>query len=198
MSRDEDRSRAAPAPVTDHLALWQRDPKASLDAVIPWVADELRRMAGAFLAREAPEHTLQATALVHELYLRLLERRQASWRDRSHFFGFAARTMRRILVDHARSRAADKRGGGWVAVALNDDLDGRPADQGRLDLVALDDALNDLAALDPRLHEIVELRFFAGLTVPEIADVLGVGTATVQRGWASARAWLYQALTATG
>ncbi|MCG8456670.1 MAG: ECF-type sigma factor [Holophagales bacterium] len=192
-------------PVTDHLSRWGDDPKASLDQVLPWVAAELRRLAQSFLAGESKAHTLQATALVHELYLRLVERRRASWRDRSHFFGFAARTMRRILVDHARAQAAAKRGGDWVKVELCPELDGAEPwgaqlveATPRLDLLALDHALRQLAELDPRLHEIVELRYFAGLTVPEIADALGVGTATVQRGWSAARAWLYLALGCSG
>ena len=187
--------------VTDHLQRWSEDPKANLDSIFPWVSSELRRMAGAFIDREAPEHTLQATALVNELYLRLLERREVAWNDRSHFFGFAARTLHRILVDHARAREAQKRGSGWAKLPWNESLDGEPAlvgglggRQGGIDLPALDDALTELEAMDPRLFQIVELRFFTGLGMAEIAEVLGVGTATVQRGWATARAWLHREL----
>ena len=182
--------------ITDHLLRWDRDPKTELDAVYPDLAAELRRLAASFLASESPEHTLQATALVHELYLKLVQRRTASWKDRSHFIGFAARTMRRILVDHARARATEKRGGDWVRLPWNESLDDEPADEGGLHLPALDEALQELEQLDPRLHRIVELRFFAGLSVAEVAEVLGVGTATVQRSWATARAWLHGRLSA--
>lgn len=178
--------------VTDFLDSWNRDPKQSLDHIMPLVSQELRQMAGSFLAGEQQGHTLQATALVNELYLRLLGRRQISWSDRSHFFGFAARTMRRILVDHARARASDKRGAGAGHLDLSEALD--HVEDSDLDLVALDEALNTLAKLDERQHRIVELRFFTGLNNQEIAELLGVGTATVQRQWASARAWLHQAL----
>ena len=175
--------------VTALLLQWNDDGKEALDRLMPLVADELRQRAAGYLGRERAGHTLQPTALVNELYLRLLERRQASWQGRAHFFAFAARVMRRILVDHARARDAAKRGGEMITVTLDEALD-VPIAAG-VDLLALEDALERLAALDAEQARIVELRFFGGLSARETAEVLGVGEATVHRRWASARAWLY-------
>jgi RNA polymerase sigma factor (TIGR02999 family) len=178
--------------ITDVLLAWGDGDAAALERLIPLVVDELRRAARRFLERESPGHTLQPTALVNELYLRLAGRRRVSFQNRAHFFGFAAQTMRRILVDYARARQTAKRGHRPVRVAL-DDLKGVAIEED-LDLVRLDDALATLAAMDPRQGRVVELRFFAGLSLEEIADVLGVGVATVGRDWACARAWLFREL----
>jgi RNA polymerase sigma factor (TIGR02999 family) len=182
--------------VTDLLHRWQDGDGDALDQLIPLVFAELRRLAGSYLSRENRGHTLQPTALVHELYLRLNDRRTVMWNDRSHFFGFAARTMRRILVDHARLKNAKKRAGGVRQVPLDDDL-ALAADPG-LDVVALDAALDRLAELDRRQARVVELRFFVGLSMAEISRVLEVSPATVGRDWASARAWLFRELSAEG
>ena len=178
--------------VTALLRRWNDGPRAALDRVLPMVAAELRRMAASFLKGESPNHTLQPTALVHELYLRLLHLRRNDWRDRSHFFGFAARSMRRILVDHARAKSRLKRGGRFETGPLeNAENVGVEVD---FDLVALDQALDELARLDPRQHHIVELHVFTGLTFDQIADLLQVGSSTVRRHWSSARIWLFDRL----
>ncbi len=174
------------------LREWNRGHKKALDRLMPLVVGELRCLARRHLEGEREGHTLQPTALVNELYVKLVDRRQASWRDRTHFYAFAARAMRRILVDHARERRAAKRGSGLAAVALGDAI---AAPEGAdVDVVELDDALTALAQLDPRQGRLVELRFFGGLSTTEAAEVLGVGVATVGRDWASARAWLFREL----
>jgi len=178
--------------ITEVLLAWSDGNAESLERLLPLVLDELRRIAHGFLQQEAPGHTLQPTALVNELYLRLAGRRHVSWKNRAHFFGFAAQTMRRILVDHARAKQTAKRGQGGIRVTL-DDLIGVPTEPD-VDLVRLDDALRVLAEMDPRQSQVVELRFFAGLTFDEIAEVLGIGVATVGRDWASARTWLFREL----
>lgn len=183
-----------PAGITDLLHRWQSGDGSALDQLIPLVFRELRRLAGSYLARENRGHTLQPTALVHELYLRLNDRRTVAWNNRSHFFGFAARTMRRILVDHARLKSARKRSGGARKVPLEEGI-ALAADQD-FDLLALDAALDRLAELDPRQARVVELRFFVGLSISEISEALEVSPATVGRDWASARAWLFQQLSA--
>lgn len=157
---------------------------------MPLVYAELRRLAGARLRGERADHTLQATAIVHEAYIRLVDQTRVEWRNRAHFFAIAARLIRRILVDHARRRQADKRGGGNVRVTLDEQLVA-PAMRD-LDLVALDDAMRELAEMDPELAGLVELRFFGGLTIRETAESLGVSPATVKREWATARAWLHR------
>ena len=167
--------------------------KATLDAMLPLVYDELHRLAQKFLASERDDHTLQPTALVNEAYLRLSAQHTVNWVNRSQFFGVAAQMMRRILVTHAESRNAAKRLGMATRVTLDDSLSwsgGRD-----LDLVALDDALTELAALDPRAAQVVEQRFFAGLSIDETADVLDISPATVKREWATAKAWLRRALS---
>ncbi|MEO1082849.1 MAG: ECF-type sigma factor [Acidobacteriota bacterium] len=178
--------------VTDLLLAWNDGHKEALDELLPLVAGELRQLAAAHLRNERSARTLQPTALVNELYLRLVDRRRVTWKNRSHFFGFAATTLRRILVDHARAKHREKRGGGAQCVTLEDaGLIAQPRD---IDVLALDQALEQLAALEPRLERIVELRFFAGLTIEEVAEVLGIGSATVVRDWKAAQAFLLHRL----
>lgn len=187
----------APGSVTALLLAWGGGDRAALDALLPAVYDELHQQAARALRREAPGHTLQPTGLVHEAYLRLVDQRRARWENRAQFFGVAAQLMRRILVDHARSRRADKRGGGARAVTLGTDLpagDGAAGSPAALDVLALDDALARLAALDPRQARVVELRYFGGLDIDETAAALGISPATVKREWTVARAWLRRAL----
>lgn len=160
----------------------------ALDHVFPLVYDELRRLAERFLGRERPDHTLQPTELVHEAYMRLVGQHSVEWSDRRHFFGLAARMMRRILVNHAQTHATAKRGSGERPVTLSEGNEiGYEPD---VDLVSLDDALTTLATLDARQARVVELRFFGGLSIDETADVLAVSPATVKREWATARLWL--------
>lgn len=195
----EERSRGAAVPalaaegtdVSRLLRLWSDGQAAALDDLMPHVEGELKRLAQYFFATEPADHTLQPTALVNEIYLHLKGRRQVSWSDRGQFFGYAARTMRRLLVDHARLRRAEKRGGGEPPLPLEDAAAplARPEH-----LLALDAALADLAALDPRQARIVELRFFTGLSEEEIAGLLGVSPRTVRRDWVTARLWLERAL----
>lgn len=163
---------------------------ASLDLsrVMPVVYDELRKLARRYLAREKPGKTLQATALVNEAYLRLKKEQAQGWRNRAHFCAIAANSMREILVERARARAAAKRGGSRVRVSLQDAVAARESKS--IDLLALDQALSRLAELDPQLVRVVELRFFGGLTVEETAESLGISPASVKRGWTMAKAWL--------
>ena len=161
---------------------------------MPLVYEELRRRAAACLRRERPSHTLQPTALVHEAYLRLVDQKQAAWKNRAHFFAVAAEIMRRILVDWARARRAAKRSGRWSRVTLDPAL--AEARAPAVDVLDLDKALTALAALDARKSRIAVLRFFAGLTVEETADVLQLSSKTVERDWQTARAWLFKALSA--
>ena len=156
--------------------------------LMPVVYDELRGIARQYLQRERRDHTLQATALVHEAYLRLVDQAETTWHDRARFFAVAAGIMRRILVDHARSHRAAKRGGGREKIQLDEEL--APSPERDVDLVALDDALKDLGRFDSRQSQIVELRFFGGLTVEEVAEVLEISPRTVKREWRLARAWL--------
>ena len=176
--------------LTRLLHAWSSGDVAARDALMPVVYQELRRRAASFLRRENRGHTLRPTDLVHETYLRLCQQ-NAGWKNRDQFFGVAARLMRRILVDHARARAAAKRGRG-LRVTLSEDVGATAADA--LDILAVDTALAELATLDPRQAELVELRFFGGLTLAEVAEALGVSLATANREWAMARAWLYRKL----
>jgi RNA polymerase sigma factor (TIGR02999 family) len=178
--------------VTELLARWNQGDIAARDALIPIVYDELRRVAKKNLAGQRSDHTLQATALVHEAYLRLVNRK-AHWRDRTHFFALAAQMMRQILVDHARMRNAAKRGGGVLTVVLDDE--GAGADEKiNLDLIDLDAAIKGLALLDPRQAQLVELRFFGGLSIEEAAIVVNISPATAKREWSTARVWLHHAM----
>jgi len=184
---------ADPSEVTRLLASWREGEPSARDALIAHVYPELRRLAERHLSGERPNHTLQATALIHEAFLRMVDT-EVPWADRNHFFAVAARVMRRILVDHARARGRAKRGGGGAALTLDEALvvaPERPAD-----LVALDEALERLHAQDARKADAIELHYFGGLTHQEVADVLGVSAATVDRDLRMARAWLYRELTA--
>ena len=179
---------AANEQVTRLLIDWSNGNRDAAMGLMPIVYDELRRLARSYLQRERPDHTLQATGLVHEAYLRLVDQKTTTWQTRAHFVGVAAQLMRRILVDHARRHRTDKRGGDWTKVEFNEAL--APSATRTLDIIALDDALNDLAQLNPQHSQIVELRFFGGMTTEEVAEVLDVSPRTVQREWRMARAWL--------
>ncbi len=183
---------SAPQDVTKLLADWSKGDRAALEALMPLVYGELRRVAARYLKQEKQGHTLSATALVHEAYLRLVNQK-VPWQNRAHFFSVAAQMMRRILVDHARSHQYAKRGGGALTLQL-DQAVATPAHR-EIDLVALDDALHSLAKLDERQSRMVELRFFAGLSIEETSEVMGVSAPTVKREWASARAWLYREIS---
>jgi len=180
-------------PVTELLARWSRGDASAREALIPLVYDELRRIARRSLSSQSPGHTLQPTALVHEAYLRLARQDSVDWQDRAHFFAMAARMMRQILVDHARKHVAAKRGSNAVCVTVDD----VPAASStpNLDVLALDHALERLAALDPRQCRIVELRFFGGLSIEEAAEVEKISPATTKREWATARLWLHHAMS---
>jgi RNA polymerase sigma factor (TIGR02999 family) len=175
--------------VTQLLVNWSNGDKAALDEMVPLVYQELRRLAVNRLRQERPNHTLQPTALVNEAYLRLIDQKNVSWQNRAQFFGLAAEMMRRILVNHALHRQAAKRGGGALRVSL--EVAVNSFEQKDVNLVALDDALKSLAIIDPRKSQIVELKFFGGLTVEEIAEVLHVSSDTIEREWKMARAWLH-------
>lgn len=180
------------AEITRRLQEWSAGDEQALEELVPMILGELKRRAGAYLRQERIGHTLQPTALVNEVYLRLVDQKSASWKDRSHFFAVAAQLMRRILVDHARSHRAEKRGGKVEQIQIDEAFDvGESQD---VDLVALDDALTDLAKLDARQSKIVELRFFGGLTIDETAETLRMSSATVTREWRNARAWLIRQL----
>lgn len=185
---------SSPTEVTQLLINWRRGDPAALDQLMPIVYDELHRLADRYMSRERPDHTLQATALVHEAYLRLVTM-DVSWQDRAHFFAVAAQLMRRILVDHARSHQYAKRGGGARKVSLDEAT--IVSEERAADLVALDDALTSLATIDPRKSRIIELRFFGGLTVEETAEALSVSPATVINETRIARAWLYAEINKT-
>ncbi len=174
--------------VTQLLIRWNEGDERALDQLMPMISDELHQIALGYFQREPAGHTLQPTALVNECYLRLIDRRRVSWKNRSHFYAFAAKTMRRILVDHARARRSAKRGSGVRPLTLQ--TVGELAAPLDLDILALEDALQALAKLDLRQSRIVEMRFFAGLSIKETAEALGLATVTVNRDWASARAWL--------
>jgi RNA polymerase sigma factor (TIGR02999 family) len=179
--------------VTQLLLGWSHGDKEALDKLVPLVYDELRRQASRYLRRERAGHTLQTTALIHEAYLRLVDQRNVHWQNRAHFFGIAAQLMRRILVDHARTKKRDKRGGSILRVSLGEAMAVAKAQE--LDIVALDEALDRLAAIDEQQSRIVELRFFSGLSVPETAEVLGISPATVKRDWSMAKAWLHREIS---
>jgi len=179
--------------VTACLAALSQGDKSALDRLVPLVYDELRRQAAGFLRKESPGHSLQPTALVHEVFLKLADQTRVSWKGRSHFFAVGAQAMRRILVDHARKRKRVKRGGGRQRITLDEALVVSPRRDE--DVLALEDALVQLAKLDSRQAQIVEMRFFGGLTVQEVAEVLGVSKRTVEAEWTMIRAWLRRELT---
>ena len=176
--------------LTRLLAEASEGKREALDALLPLVYDELHRQAAAYMRRERPGHTIQATALVHEAYLRLMKEPNTRWQSRAHFCAIAANSMRQILVERARARGRLKRAGDQQRITLSDAIAAAPASGDAVDVDVLDDALTRLAALDPPLARLVELRFFGGLSIEETAEVLGVSPATVKRQWAAARAWL--------
>ena len=182
----------APLPddLTGLLLAWRDGEAGAFDRLVPLVYDELRRQARLQLRRERAGHTLQPTALVHEAFLRLVEQSRAQWQNREQFFAVAGRAMRRVLVDHARARAAVKRGDGRTLVALDEAPE--PAAAAGVDVLVLDQVLDRLAAIDPRQARVVELRYFGGFTAAETATALDVSLATVNRDWAMARAWLFR------
>ena len=182
--------------VTELLLSWGQGDTAALARLLPLLYDDLRRVARRHLRQESPGHTLQATALVHEVFLRLVDIDRMTMKSRAHFFALSARLMRQILVDHARRRRAAKRGGGDTVISLNDAAGAAAAaSTSSVDVLALDEALDALSSFDERQCRVVELRFFAGLSIPEAADALGVSTATIEREWAMAKAWLHQRLS---
>jgi RNA polymerase sigma factor (TIGR02999 family) len=181
--------------ITDTFLRWRSGEPGALDALVPLLYDEMRDLAASYLNKERADHTLQPTALAHEAFLRLAEQREVVLRNRSHFMGLVAQSMRRVLADHARRHRAQKRGGGAIRVAFEE-----AENVGVSDVAAddLDTALEDLAKLDPRQARVVELRFYAGLSIEETAEVLGVSPATVKRDWLVARAWLLRELGGGG
>jgi len=183
----------APNEVTQLLVAWSNGDSAARDALIPLVHDELRRLAHRYMGRERPDHTLQTSALVNEAYLRLIDQREMRWQNRAQFFGIAAQMMRRILVDYARKRSFVKHGGELRAVPLDEVMIVSP--ERAAEVVELDDALNCLAEFDQRKSQIIELRFFGGLSIEETAEVLGVSPGTVMRDWTLAKAWLRREMT---
>lgn len=178
--------------VTERLVAWSRGDRAALDSLMPVVYAELSRLARAYLSRERREHTLQTTGLVHEAYVKLVDQKRVQWQNRAHFFGVAAQLMRRILIDHARARSAQKRGRAAVTVSLDEAPEiASDHDEG---LVELDEALQRLGELDPRQARIVELRYFGGLSVEDVGLVMELSPTTVKREWSMAKAWLYKEL----
>ena len=183
----------SPQEVTQLLADWGRGDRSAFDKLFPLVHDELRRIARRQMSQERPGHTLQATALVNEAYLKLAGNEGFEWRDRAHFFAVCAQVMRHVLIDHARAHARDKRGGGAVQVSLND---ADAIDNGRAEqIVALDEALRFLEDVDPQKGRIVELRYFGGLSIEETAEVLKISERTVRREWRRSKAWLYRMIS---
>jgi len=178
--------------VTQLLIEWSNGDKAALDKLMPLIYDELRRLAHHYMSRERPGHTLQTTALVDEAYVRLVNRQRVHWQNRAHFFAISAHLMRTILVDHARSHAYAKRGGGARKVPLDEAM--FISQERAAEVVAFDYALEQLTRIDPRQSRIVEMRFFAGLTIEETAEVMSLSPATIKREWSTAKAWLYHEL----
>lgn len=179
--------------ITRLLVDWSNGDQASLDKLLPLVNAELRQLAERYMRRENPGHTLQTSALVNEAYLKLIDQKNVRWQNRAHFFGIAAQLMRRILIDHARKAHYQKRGGGALKVSLDETT--AVTEARTAELLAVDEALNKLTAMDERKGRIVELRFFGGLTEEETAEVMGISVPTIQREWRAAKAWLYQMLT---
>ena len=192
--RNMGQSRDKPAEITVWLHEWSLGKESALEALMPVVYAELHRQASNYLRRERIGHTLQATALINEAYLKLIDQREVNWKNRSHFFGIAAQAMRRILVDHARTRHRNKRGGNAENLPLEAAEFTTSPGGTSVDLIGLDEALTRLAHLDERQSRIVELRFFSGLSVEETAEALGISPATVKNEWRTAKAWLFQEL----
>jgi RNA polymerase sigma factor (TIGR02999 family) len=182
-----------PEQITELLQSWNDGDQSAIEKLMPLVYDELHRLAQQHMSRERPGHTLQTTALLNEAYIRLVDSTRPNWEGRTQFFGVCARVMRRVLVDWARSRQAFKRGGGLCVLEIDQEL--VAASQPGMDLVAVDDALQALATVDPRQSQVVELRFFGGLNLRETAEVLKVSVETVQRDWKFAKSWLRRELT---
>ncbi len=182
-----------PHEVTQLLVAWSNGDQAALEKLMPLIYDELHRLAHRYMAQERPEHTLQTSALVDEAYVRLVDQRDVHWQNRAQFFGIAATSMRRILVSYARSRNRAKRGGGALQVSLDEAA--LLSDERAAGMVALDEALERLAAVDPRKSQVVELRYFGGLSINETAEVLKVSPGTVMRDWTLAKAWLRREIT---
>jgi len=183
----------SPHEVTQLLVAWGNGDQTARDQLMPLVYAELHRLAHHYMSLEKPGHTLQTSALVNEAFVKLVDQRDVQWQNRAHFFGIAAQMMRRILVDYARNRGFAKRGGKAQQVTLNEEL--IVSEERNAEVVALDEALNGLAALDPRKGQIVELRFFCGMSIDETAEVLGVSSGTVMRDWTLAKAWLRKEMT---
>jgi RNA polymerase sigma factor (TIGR02999 family) len=182
-----------PNEVTQLLLSWNKGDREALDRLIPLVEAELRRLARRFMRRERGDHTLQTSALINEAYVKLVDQQNVQWQDRAHFFAVSAQIMRHILIDHARKHQYAKRGGGAEKIPLDEIAE--LSDQRAAELIAMDDALRDLAMADPRKSQIVELRFFGGLSIEETAEVLDISPATVTREWRMARAWLHHAMS---
>jgi len=180
--------------VTTLLLAWNNGDRQALDRLMPIIYTELRRLARRHMQSENPGHTLQATALVNDLYMHLIDQRRVNWQNRAHFFGAAAHIIRRILVDHARARGRLKRGGEGLKVEWDEAI--KASQPKQVDLIVLDEALKRLAALDPQQSRIVELRYFAGLSIEETAEALNISQATVKRDWAFVRGWLYREMIA--
>jgi len=180
--------------ITQMLREWSDGKREALDELMPLVYDELHRQAARYLRRESQGHTLQTTALIHEAYLKLVDQREVQWQNRAHFFAIAAQAMRRILVDYARTKQREKRGGGDAKLPLGEAIS-VAVDEKAVDLIALDEALTKFAAIDFQQARVVELRYFSGLSLEETAEVLHISRATVARDWNVARAWLHRELT---
>jgi RNA polymerase sigma factor (TIGR02999 family) len=182
-----------PKDVTTLLLAWNNGDQEALDRLMPLVYDELRRLARRYMRSESPGHTLQATALVNDLYVHFIDQKRVNWQNRAQFFGVAAQIIRRLLVDHARARHRLKRGGGGLKMEWSEAITAsKPVE---MDVIALDDALNRLAEMDPQVSRIIELRFFGGLSIEDTAEALKMSPATVKRHWSFARAWLYHEMT---
>jgi RNA polymerase sigma factor (TIGR02999 family) len=195
MTSPESRAAESPRDVTQLLVAWGNGNADARDELLAAVYAELHSQASRAMRREAVDHTLQPTALVHEAYLRLIDQRRVQWKNRAHFFGVAAQLMRRILVDHARGRDAAKRGGGVATITLEDaDAAAEQSANDAVDILALHDAIEKLAVLDPDQARVVELRYFGGMSIEETAEVMCISPATVKREWAVARAWLKREL----
>lgn len=183
----------SPQEITQLLRAWSEGDKSALDQLLPLIYGELRRLAGRYMRRENPGHTLQSSDLINEAWLRLADQRQVQWQNRAHFFGIAAQLMRRILIDHARRHHYQKRGGGAIQVSLDETAAVTAARAA--ELLAVDEALERLTAMDARKGRIIELRFFGGLNLDETAEVMGLSSPTIQREWRAAKAWLHRLLT---